>query len=185
MTTQYIRLLITRMPKNIYVRSALPTDAWALASIHSDSSICAYSKFFSAAFIERRYAQGNQLDYFEHTLQRKDGKREVLVAIDDSDDEILGVIDMGYSDEDCTGKVHSLFVHPKFMRCGIGGYLLYCGQQWSVAQGYDSPILWVFSENVLARKFYERVGWVDTNVEELTSWPGLDDMMCRKFQKAF
>jgi len=173
------------MHKNILVSSALPSDAWALASIHSDSSIYAYSKFLPAAFIERRYNQVNQLDYFEHTLQRTDDKREVLVGIDDSDDEILGFIDVGHSDKDYTGKVHSLFVHPKFMRCGIGGYLLCCGQQWLVARGYNCAIVWVFSENVLARRFYEKAGWEDINVEEPTSWPGLDEIMCRKLQKTF
>jgi len=172
------------MRKNIIVLPARPSDARALASVHADACIWAY-KFLPAAFVEHRYAPANQLDYFEHILQHKNDKREILIGMNDSEKKIVGFIDVGPSDQDFVGKIHSLFVHPKSMGHGVGSFLLCRGEQWLMARGYNCAILWVFSENVSARKFYEKAGWEDTNVEEPTSWIGLDEVMCRKLEKTF
>jgi ribosomal protein S18 acetylase RimI-like enzyme len=161
-----------------------PSNVCVLASIHADACINAY-KFLPAAFVERYYAPANQVNYFERILQHKNDKREILVGMNDSDKKIVGFIDVGSSDKDGVGKVFSLFLHPSFMRKGAGSYLLHRGEQWLMERGYNSAILWVFSENVIARKFYEKAGWEDTNVEEPTSWIGLDEVMCRKLQKSF
>ena len=54
---------------------------------------------------------------------------------------------------------------------GVGRLLLRAGEDWFVATGADAAILWVFSDNVLARDFYERSGWTFTGHEQ--DEPGL------------
>ena len=168
------------MLKNIDVRPARHSDVPALASVHADACISAY-KFLPAAFIKDRYALANQLHYFQHILRHKNDQREIFVGMNDK--KIVGFIDVGHSDQDYIGKIHSLFVDRESMGHGVGSFLLRHGERWLIARGYKYAILWVFSENLLAREFYGKAGWEDTNVEEPTSWTGLNEVMCRKLEK--
>lgn len=178
------KILIKGYPNNIHVRPALPSDLYELAFIHSNSCIHTYAKFLPATFLEKRYAHANQLDYFARNLQKRP-ERQILVGVDLDYNNVLGFIDVGPSGEDCVGKVNSLFVGPKYMHHGIGSCLLHTGEQWLMAHGYKSAILWVFSENGQARKFYQKAGWEDSKMEKPTSWAGLDKVECCRLQKTF
>ena len=60
------------------------------------------------------------------------------------------------------GKLHAVYVHPSFVRNGIGSALMTEAEAGLAEAGYATAGLWVFTENRLARKVYERLGWSDT-----------------------
>ena len=64
-----------------------------------------------------------------------------------------------------TGELHFLFVAPDFVGRGIGFALLARATELLREDGYRQAILWVFSRNLDARRFYERQGWSTNGVE--------------------
>jgi GNAT superfamily N-acetyltransferase len=64
-----------------------------------------------------------------------------------------------------TGELHFLFVTPAFMGGGIGSRLLIRATELVQEDSYRQTMLWVFSHNREARRFYERQGWNTTGVE--------------------
>ncbi|MER5224563.1 GNAT family N-acetyltransferase [Streptomyces flaveus] len=65
------------------------------------------------------------------------------------------------------GEVTYLFVDPRCIGTGVGRLLLAEGEEWFTSTGMDTAILWVFSDNLSARAFYERSGWTYAGHEQL------------------
>ncbi len=61
------------------------------------------------------------------------------------------------------GEIISLYLLPAYMGKGYGKLLLQSAILGSQELGYDTVFLWVLKENLRARQFYERSGFVQTN----------------------
>jgi ribosomal protein S18 acetylase RimI-like enzyme len=82
------------------------------------------------------------------------------VAVDG--DRICGHVTTGRSREvdlPDAGEIWALYVDPHRWGDGIGRQLLGAGCQHLVGQGHDLAVLWVLSDNLRARRFYELAGW--------------------------
>jgi GntR family transcriptional regulator len=62
--------------------------------------------------------------------------------------------------------VYSLHVDPDLHRCGIGRRLLEGAMRRFATAGFEVATLWVVTDNVVARRFYERLGWLPDGVVE-------------------
>ena len=86
----------------------------------------------------------------------------VLLAQDDA--QMLGFVAFGPArDADLpgrTGEVYALYVDPAVWGRGTGRRLLEAAVRELAAAGRDDSVLWVFEDNVRARTFYERCGWI-------------------------
>lgn len=70
------------------------------------------------------------------------------------------------------GEIMSLYVHPQAFRKGYGAFLFsYVTKQLKQA-GFEKIYLWVLEENVNARAFYERMGFVPNGDRSMISIGG-------------
>jgi GNAT superfamily N-acetyltransferase len=57
-------------------------------------------------------------------------------------------------------ELYALYVQPSLAGTGIGRRLLEAVHSRAHADGFDLMLLWVLTDNVPARRFYERAGYV-------------------------
>lgn len=69
------------------------------------------------------------------------------------------------------GELYALYVDPAAQGAGVGTALVAAAEQALRERGHASAVLRVFTENGLARRFYERHGWTPVPGSELPhSW---------------
>jgi GNAT superfamily N-acetyltransferase len=152
-----------------WIRYATLNDASAISTIYQQATQRAYQEFMPEAAIYSRL-----LDRLEPFWARKlalPPAKEHRLLVAQYEDQVVGFVEIGavtspleVVPED-TGELHFLFVAPGFKGGGIGSRLLARATELFHEDGYRQAILWVFSRNREARRFYEREGWSTNGVE--------------------
>ena len=151
------------------IRYATLNDARSISTIYQQSTQSAYQDFMSEAPIYSRLL--DRLETFWVQKLAIPPKKEQRFLVAEYEGQVLGFVEIGaatYPGEvasESTGELHFLFVAPDFMGCGIGSRLLERATELLREDGYRQAILWVFSRNLQARRFYERQGWSTNGVE--------------------
>ncbi|MDP8958883.1 MAG: GNAT family N-acetyltransferase [Actinomycetota bacterium] len=89
-----------------------------------------------------------------------EGRKQVLVAT--VDEQVVGFVYFGPSDEDHhppVGQVFSIHVAPTWVDRAVGKSLLDEAEDALRRERLREAMLWVIHSNVRARRFYERRGW--------------------------
>jgi len=112
--------------------------------------------------------RGQQLkkDFINHRLSE---------YVWEESDQILGLLSMGATvDSDKTGafEIWRIYISAEAQGRGIGGQLLAFAEQNAKANGYTEIIIWAFSKNTRAIKFYQKYGY-QINKEEYLGTPYL------------
>lgn len=170
-------------PPPTELRPATAADVTEIAEVFADTCRCAYQDVLPPVSLAR-YVPAVQIPrWTKHIGSLPPGH---LITVACQADHIVGFIetkrsgpggenhavgDLTFEDTAVVGELDYLFVHPGTIGTGVGRLLLRAGEDWFVATGADAAILWVFSDNVLARDFYERSGWRFTGHEQ--DEPGL------------
>ena len=84
-------------------------------------------------------------------------ERDALVAEDEQG--IVGVAEVGPSDEERVGEICRFFVAPDRWGGGVGQALMARALEELRASGFLEALLWVHADNRRARRFYEAGGW--------------------------
>ena len=160
-----LRVIETRIASKIMfqIRICQPSDAPEIATVFAQSCRKAYHPFFPPSLISR-YTPAKQLDRWTSHLNELSPNRRLFVAVSTESPQALGFIQVGSSEEDGIGEIQYLFVRPDCIRTGVGSALLHYGEQWLIAQGYKSGLLWVFTENGSGVAFYLNQGYKDSGV---------------------
>ncbi|MGI6578277.1 MAG: GNAT family N-acetyltransferase [Eubacteriales bacterium] len=90
-----------------------------------------------------------------------------LVMLDD--DKYIGTSSFGSgrdSDLPGWGEIVSIYLHPDYIGKGYGSKLMQAALDELKDSGYDGAFLWVLRDNVKARDFYERQGFVESGDEK-------------------
>ncbi|WP_425259216.1 N-acetyltransferase family protein [Rubrivivax sp. RP6-9] len=150
------------------IRRAVPADAGALGAIQAESHRVTYPGIMPAAVLARLQA-GRLAERFSLRLQ---------AAADTSapDDNRLWIVEVagavvGYAATQAgastfqapppgAGELESLYLHPSVTGRGLGWALHEHAIHDLRARGFGPLVLWAFSANQTARRFYERAGWV-------------------------
>lgn len=100
---------------------------------------------------------------------RQQGRQPYTV---EADGRIVGVVLAG-PDPDAPGLGHlaRLYVDPDRWGTGIGRALHDAAVADLVGRGFPTATLWVLEGNVRARRWYERLGWVQTSGRKATYEP--------------
>ena len=69
-------------------------------------------------------------------------------------------------------ELRDLYVVPAAWGTGVGAELMGTALEWIAARGAREATLWVGQENLRARRFYEREGWVVDGERLDDSFPG-------------
>lgn len=164
------------MPGAGSVRDAVPADAATIAAVHARSWVDAYGVHTAADGSVSPSVAGRAGTWRDRILEQGHGEGVLVVEVVDG---VGGFVWIGPStdpDDDPTdvGQIRSLHVAPRQQGHGLGTLLLHAARDRLASSGYHHSTLWVVEDNVSARTFYERRGWVHdgTRREEQLAMPG-------------
>ena len=144
----------------IEIRDAVEADLPAIAALQSASWKSAYRSILSPSFLEG-----------VDELHRRDwaslpGEGFVLAAFGDG--RLIGFAAVYPGEEAYGGLVlENLHVAPETRGSGIGRILLDRVLSRAADSGADNVYLWVFEDNVDARRFYVRQGGIEAETRQV------------------
>jgi RimJ/RimL family protein N-acetyltransferase len=143
------------------IRTAVSSDAEAIARVHISSWQAAYRDLMPAAYLASLDATlPGRVAYWTRVIDSSESGLRVA----EHAGQVVGWISFGASrDEDpvgeTTGEVMAIYVHPEHWGTGAGLALWSAGVRCLVEQGYRRLTLWVLAGNARAIRFYERAQW--------------------------
>lgn len=147
----------------IEVREATTADTMAVAEVHVRSWQQGYQGLIGQDYLDglRPQDRATRYDFGRMDLAGP----YTLVAVDHG--AVQGHITVGRSrDEELAGgEIWALYVDPPHWGAGVGGALIAAGCDRLSRAGHGRASLWVLSDNLRARKFYERSGWRTDGVQ--------------------
>ncbi len=144
---------------NIKIKNAGENDAYTLAYIHVNSWKAAYKYILRDEILDNLNIEKRKL-YFDKVLKDK-SETNVLAY---KDNVAAGFMTFGKcrdNDKDSSyGEIWGSYLLPEFWRQGIGSELINWGVNTLYEQGHKKVCLWVLEENLRARNFYEKQGFI-------------------------
>ncbi|WP_298694838.1 GNAT family N-acetyltransferase [uncultured Sulfuricurvum sp.] len=142
------------------IRKAVPDDSLSIANTH----MAAWQSAYRAIIPDERLSAMNVAhasDRFRDNILRS--IEDIYVA--EMSNEIVGFISVGsYRDETyddiSVAELYALYVHPNHWRKQIGKMLTREAEKLLKLKDFTHIVLWVFKENMQARKFYESEGFL-------------------------
>ena len=126
------------------IRPGRPEDAEVTARVHVDSWAAAYT--LRGPTLEQRVE-----------LHR----RFPATFVAEVDGEVVGFVTVGpCADDWAEGELFAIYVRPEHWGTGVGRSLIEAGEQRLRELALSDCILWVLDDNLRARRFYERAGWL-------------------------
>ncbi len=144
-------------------RKAKSTEAEAIARLHAQSWQVAYKGILSDTFLDNDVLD-NRLKVWTERFKNPPINEFICVAVDN--DLIKGFVCVyGNDDAQWGALIDNLHVLPELKGQGIGKRLMEEAAKWVREHYPDSGFyLWVYEDNQLARRFYEKMG--GKNVEK-------------------
>jgi len=143
----------------LHIRYANEGDAFTLAYIHVNSWKAAYKNIVPDEILDNLSVDKRKL-YFENVI--KDKSEIIVIAY--KDNVAAGFMTFGKCRDDdkdsSLGEIWGIYLLPEFWRQGIGSELISWGVNSLNDLGYNKVCLWVLEENMRARKFYEKQGFI-------------------------
>ena len=142
------------------IRRADASDAEAIARVHIQSWIDAYTEILAPEEFEKR-SMAERTRHWTELLDNPD----VVVSLGEMGGSPAGFVSVGpASEEDVegdlrTGEVAALYLVKAAWGTGLGRKILAVGTDCLVKRGFADAVLWVLRENKRARRFYEANGW--------------------------
>lgn len=157
------------------IRYATYHDAEILAEIHTSAWKIAYKNIVPDEILDNITAEKRK-KYFEKALTEA-WEEDVIIF---NNDTSLGLICLGKCrDEDkpsSTGEVWGIYLHPSYWNQGIGKELMTWGLNELKHRNYKEVTLWVLEDNLMARRFYEKMGFKhDGTVKEINLGKALNE----------
>jgi len=142
----------------VQIRLAHANDADGLARVHVDSWRVAYKgivpdEHLASLSYEKRAGR------WRESLSNADSASFVYVAQGD-DGTIIGFAGGGPErdgDPNYTGELYAIYLHPDYLRRGIGRQLAQTVARRLIEMGLSSMLVWVLAQNP-SRQFYEALG---------------------------
>jgi ribosomal protein S18 acetylase RimI-like enzyme len=137
------------------VRDAVAADARAISEVQVNGWQHAYrgilpDEFLADLSVERRETWWHQ--------QIEVGALAVAVAEDD-DGKVVGFVSSGPGAHPHEAELYAIYLDPRRMGEGLGRLLMEAAERTMIEQSFQQAILWVFADNLRARRFYEQAGW--------------------------
>jgi RimJ/RimL family protein N-acetyltransferase len=175
----------------LVVRSARVEDAPAIAEVHVTAWQVGYAHLMPAEFLasldvaereERWRSMLTRTPRAETLVAERDARivgicgygeaRDLDDGVSRKGRRVEGVSRKGRRDEDGTGELWMINVHPDAWGTGVADPLLEAAVKGLRTLGYTSAVLWVLEGNARARRFYERHGWVPDGATKQDAFGG-------------
>jgi len=154
-------MILTKQHASIIIRTAQVADAEAIARVRVAAWRAAYRGLMPDAYLERADLEATETEQLRDRLGAIGDRARVSVA--EANERIVGYCAYGCDANDelecLKGAIYDLYVHPQLWYHGVGQRLLADATEYFKIQGCSQATLFVYEENIRARRFYERVGW--------------------------
>ncbi|MEJ8646311.1 GNAT family N-acetyltransferase [Streptomyces sp. MS1.HAVA.3] len=157
------------------VRAMTEADVPAVSAVRVTGWKAAYAGIVPQAFLDGMTVEADAQQRRHHFTRSKEGTTN-LVAVD-AHGRVVGwaclgpVRDTGTSTT--TGELYALYVQPSLIGSGIGRTLLEAVHARAHAHGFGLLLLWVLTDNMTARRFYERAGYVADGAVQADNYDGV------------
>lgn len=145
--------------ENIKIRWAAYDDAEDLGIIHSQGWKAAYKNIIPDKVLGTITAEKRK-KRFEEAIINKTEETAVLII----DNKVIGFCTLGANRDDdlddSYGEIWGIYLLPEYWGKGLGRVLINWGIQELNQRGYGKVSLWVLEENISARSFYEKIGFI-------------------------
>lgn len=136
----------------VHVRPAELSDVPRIAEIQVRSWQAAYRHILDDEFLD-----GMSIERRKERWESTFAERKSFVV--EYEGDVAGFIGVSSTEDPETGEVQMIYLDPRFYRKGLGESLMGTGEDELRRMGFENAILWVFADNVAARRFYEAMGW--------------------------
>jgi GNAT superfamily N-acetyltransferase len=144
----------------IYIRYANREDASTLALINSKSALQAYKGIIPDDVLKERFSY----ERLKERLYKEISEGTTTSCIIYKDEISVGMQTFARDDIEERGELEidiwRIYLLPEYWGRNIGIDLIDWGMKELKSKGYIKVALWVVEENVQARKFYEKYGFV-------------------------
>jgi ribosomal protein S18 acetylase RimI-like enzyme len=141
------------------VRQATVADARRIAQIHVETWRAAYRGQMPDAVLDALDMDRRETVWNSQLATQPHG-----IAVAESEKEIIGFCcfipsrDKDSKPEEI-GEIAAIYVQPEFWRSGAGTVLCRHALNEARLRNYSAVTLWVLASNLVARKFYEAMGF--------------------------
>ena len=145
---------------NVSIRFANVLDAEYISRVHIRSWQQTYANFIPESIL-------NNLSVSDRTQQWISLiEQGVMVLVLELNKQIVGFSSVcPFRDEgnhNFSGEISAIYLDPKYWRNGFGTKLCLTALNELSSIGYKEALLWVLSDNIQARAFYEKLGFQAT-----------------------
>jgi GNAT superfamily N-acetyltransferase len=141
------------------VRPARAAEAEAIAGVHVRSWQAAYVGIVPQQILDRLSVERRATSW-RSTIEEA-GDERVWVLEDDR--RVRGFASIGPARDDDlppgSGEVYAIYLEPEAWSLGLGRLLFETAIKDLRHRGFDPLVLWVLTDNVRGRWFYEAAGW--------------------------
>ncbi|MBX3567937.1 MAG: GNAT family N-acetyltransferase [Rhizobiaceae bacterium] len=142
----------------IDIRRADPDDAQAIADVHHEAWMGAYSGIIPHRALARMVSRRGS-DWWSHAIRRS---ATVLVVVIGG--EIVGYATLGRNrarELSQQGEIYELYLKPEYQGVGLGSRLFAAARRKLADHGLEGTVVWALEENTGATAFYEGAGGRD------------------------
>ncbi|HKX76327.1 MAG TPA: GNAT family N-acetyltransferase [Acidimicrobiia bacterium] len=157
------------------VRPATIDDADSIASVHIRSWQAAYSEILPAEFLAGLSYERRRLRWRENLIA---GDTSTLV-VETPEGEVVGFASVGSGAEVGLGELYAIYLEPRLWGTGLGRRLMAATDELLLQSGFSAATLWVFADNLRARRFYEAAGWTHDGGVRLEDIGGVQPQQMR------
>jgi ribosomal protein S18 acetylase RimI-like enzyme len=156
----------------VRVRPATAADAEQIARVHVESWRTAYRGLVPQAILDGLSIERRSEFWSRRLLE----PGEARTWLGEQGGEVVGFVATGRpSDPELqpdAAEVESIYLLAESRGLGLGRLLLATATRDLVERGFASAILWVFTANDRARRFYEAAGWQPDGTSQMLDFDG-------------
>lgn len=149
--------------KDYIIRKAKTEDKEAIAGIYVNSW-----KFAYMGIVPQDYLDSLSIEKYLDRFKERPQLDEFLLELNGQVIGLAKIIDCRDMDKEVCSEIQTIYLLPEFIGQGYGNILLKWLLEHAYSVGYKNIIVWVLTENIRARKAYERVGFQKDKVKLVT-----------------
>lgn len=160
------------MLPNLVLRAATKADAAQIASVHVASWRAAYAGIFPAEWLESdEFADGRRTQWNAWRLGPAERIAVATLAASPDHAPLVTAFSWYGPERDRgrgvtgQGEINAFYADPRVWGTGVGSALMEHTELRLRAEGFNTAVLWVLTDNPRARRFYARHGWTPTGRE--------------------
>ncbi len=138
------------------LRTGTDVDLFAVGAVHHRSRVAAYAGILAAETLARSSAQAFS-EWWSERWKWEQETHRLTVAVGNG--AVVGFSYVGPSETPGAVELYGIHVDPDQVGTGVGRQLMINAVTQLRELGGDRAVLWVLTDNVVARRFYDRGGW--------------------------